>query len=62
MDTMVKAMLWMLLAVAVAANVLLGLGSVGDGALRIVLSALTGAVALAAVTGLVVVRRAARTS
>jgi hypothetical protein len=55
MNTMTKALLWMLLAVSVAANVFLGFAA--DGAFRIVLSALSGLLGLAAVAGLLAVRR-----
>ncbi|MFD3516909.1 hypothetical protein [Streptomyces sp. NPDC058657] len=55
MNTMTKAMLWMLLAVSVAANVFLGFAA--DGLLRIVLSTLSGLLGLAALTGLVALWR-----
>ncbi|MGW7417151.1 hypothetical protein [Streptomyces sp. NPDC054863] len=56
-NTMVKALLWMLLAAAVAANGFLS--SELDGVLQVVLSAVAGAVGLAAIAGLVAVRRSA---
>ncbi|MFF0743716.1 hypothetical protein ACFYVL_25325 [Streptomyces sp. NPDC004111] len=55
MNTMTKAMLWMLLAVSVAANVFLNFAA--EGTLRVVLSAVSGLLGLTALTGLVVVRR-----
>ncbi|MFI5804000.1 hypothetical protein [Streptomyces sp. NPDC051561] len=58
MNTMIKSMLWMLLAVAVAANVFLGFAATG--ALHLVLSVLTGLVGLGAVVGLVAVHRTQR--
>ncbi len=54
--TMTKTMLWTLLAIAAAANVLFN--SQLDGVVRILCSVGAGIVALASIAGLVAVRRA----
>ncbi|KAF4407423.1 MULTISPECIES: hypothetical protein [Streptomyces] len=51
-----KPLLWAVLTFCVALNVVLGL-TVDEGALKIVLSAVSGACALGAVVALVVLRR-----
>ncbi|MFI0983254.1 hypothetical protein ACH4SP_40340 [Streptomyces sp. NPDC021093] len=56
-NTMVKALLWMLLAAAVAANGFLS--SEVDGVFQVVLSVVAGAVGLAATAGLVAMKRSA---
>ncbi|MEU8892094.1 hypothetical protein [Streptomyces sp. NPDC048442] len=56
-NTMVKALLWMLLAASVAANGLLS--SALDGVFQVLLSVVAGAVGLTAIAGLVAVKRSA---
>ncbi|CAM5575176.1 hypothetical protein GCM10010329_71780 [Streptomyces spiroverticillatus] len=53
--TMTKTMLWTLLAIAVAANGLLS--SQLDGVFQVLLSAVAGIVGLAAIAGLIALKR-----
>jgi hypothetical protein len=54
--TMTKTMLWLLLAIAVAANAFFSFQL--EGAFKVLLSVVAGVVGLAAVTGLVALKRA----